>query len=235
MLQCRKIINLALSKIGAINFGENPDTATSEVVLDNLKLMLDELSIRYSNYKVYAELETAKNVITLGTDFSNQLVPVFGDVSARPAQISDVIVKIGNINYPQIIKPYAEYNRLPVTNINAIPTTAYIEYGFPFVTISFFPGFGTQATIFVYGKSYLTDDDLALNDYIDIPRELNSAIVSNLALRIAPTFGIPTDQSLVIQASADLKHIKQRQLVEGMRTLDNDFYGMQGFNLIAGR
>lgn len=235
MLQCRKLIYLALSKIGAINFGENPDTATANIALDNLNLLLDEWSIRFNNYKLFAEIETAKSPITLGTDYSNPLAPIVGDISARPAQITDVIVKIGLINYPQSIKPFAEYNRLPITNINAIPTTVYIDYGFPFITMNFFPNFSTPAIVQVIGKSYHTNDELELNDYVDIPREWNSAIVSNLALRLAPTFGITAGQDLVVQASADLKHLKQRQLIESMRTIDNDFTGKQGFNIIAGR
>lgn len=234
MIQVRKIINLSLAKIGSFQFGESPDTATSDICVDNLKLMLDELDIRFANWKRYYETVSSKNIITLGTDATDPLNPIIGDISARPAQITDVVVQIGQINFPQSIKPFSEYNELRVQNVAAIPTTVYIDYGSPFITMYFYPLFGTQGTIKVIGRGYTTDEDLYLNDYLDFPREWQSALVSNLALRIAPSFGVTADTSLVIQASSDLKHIKQRQLIEQMRTINSDFVGNKGFNLIAG-
>lgn len=234
MIQVRKIVNLALAKIGVFQFGEQPDTATSEIVVDNLKLLLDEWDIRFSNYKQYYQTTTSKNIITLGTNNLDPLNPVVGDISARPAQITDVVVQIGSVNFPLSIKPFSEYNELRVQNINAIPTTVYIDYNSPFITMYFFPGFGSQGIIKIIGRSYNTSEELYLNDYIDFPREWQSAMVSNLALRIAPTFGVMAGQDLVVQASSDLKHIKQRQLVESMRTLNSDFGSRKSFNLLAG-
>lgn len=234
MIQVRKLCNLALAKIGAYQFGESPDTSTSEIVVDNLKLMLDEWDIRYANFKNYYATTSTKNIITLGTDTTDILNPIVGDISARPAQITDVVVQIGSINFPQSIKPFSEYNELRVQNVAAIPTTVYIDYNFPFVSLYFYPLFGSNGIIKIIGRSYTTSEDLYLNDYIQFPREWQSAIVSNLALRIAPSFGITADQGLIIQASSDLKHIKQRQIVEQMRTINSDFKGDKGFNLIAG-
>jgi hypothetical protein len=235
MIQVRKIVSLAVAKIGAYQFGEQPDTATSEIVVDNLKLLLDEWDIRFANWKQYYETTTAKNYITLGTDNLDPLNPVVGDISARPAQITDVIAQIGSVNYPLNIKPFSEYNNIRIQNINAIPTEVYINYGSPFIKMYFYPGFGMSGIIKVIGKSYNTSEDLYLNDYIDFPREWQAAIVSNLALRIAPTFGIQAGTDLVVQASSDLKHIKQRQLIESMRTLNNDLnVGRSSFNILAG-
>lgn len=234
MKQVREIINLALSKIGAINFGENPDTQTSNICLSNLQMLLDEFDIRYSNTKRYYEIVTAKNTITLGTDNSNILAPISGDIAERPATITDVVVQIGMINYPQVIKPFSEYNLIPIQNINAIPTTVYIDYGYPFMTMYFYPGFGMAANIKIVGKKYRTDEDLTLNDYLEYPREWNAALVSNLALRIAPSFGVAAGQDLIIQASSDLKHVKQLQLVRDLNILRNDVVGNRGFNFLAG-
>lgn len=234
MLQTRQIITMALSRIGAINFGENPDTSTSDIALQVLRVMLDEFDIRYSNFKLYNHLTTAKNIITLGTDESNILLPISGDIADRPSIISEVVAKIGSINYPLSIKPYREYNNLPITNINAIPTTVYIDYGFPYVSLYFFPGFGMSAQVLITGRGYTTDT-LTLNDYIEYPREWSAAILSQLALRLAPYFGVPTSQDLIIQASSDLKHVKQLAFGRNIGTLNCDMTGRTGFNVLAGR
>ena len=233
MIAVRKVVNLALSKIGAINFGENPDTATSDVVVDILQMMLDEFDVRYANYKLYNESITAKNIITLGTDNSDLFFPIVGDISARPAQITDVVAQIGLVNFPLSIKPFSEYNELVVQAINAIPTTVYIDYGYPFVTLRFFPGFGQSGIVKIIGRGYNNQEGLDINDYLEYPVEWNLAIVSNLANKIADHFGIP-NTNLYIQASSDLKHIKQRQLAESMRTLNSDFGSNKAFNSIAG-
>lgn len=234
MIQLRKIVNLALSRIGAINFSENPDTATSDVCVDTFRMMMDEFDIRFSNDKLYNITTSAKNILTLGTDASDPLNILYGDVSARPASITEVFYQQGSINFPINIHPYSDYNFIRVTNVAAIPTDVFVDYGFPYVTLNFYPQIGSAGFIKIIGKSYRTNEDIYLNDYVSVPREWNAAIVSNLALRLAPTFGIPVSPALTIQAASDLKHIKQLQIVEQMQTLRSDLTQQRRFNPIAG-
>jgi hypothetical protein len=231
MLQVRQIINLAAKRIGAINYGENLDSFSSQTILDIFRIMLDEFSIRTLNYKQYDYTITAKNPIIIGLD---EQTSTSGDILERPAKIDEVIVKIGLINYPQVIKNYEEYRKLPITNVNAIPTTCYIQSNFPFYYLYFFPGFGQSSQVQILGRSYLTDENIELNDYLELPREYSIGLMSNLALRIAPFFGVPSDQSLIIEGSSGLKHIKQLELVRSMKTLNNDFVGQRGFNYLTG-
>lgn len=231
MYQVRKILTLAASRLGAINYGENLDQNSSQTLLDILQMMMDEFSIRTLNYKQYDQTVTAKNEILIGTD---TITSTSGDILERPAEIKEVIVKIGQLNYPQVLKTYEEYRQIPMVNVNAIPNICYIRYDFPFITLNFFPGFGQSASVQVIGRSYITVSDLEVNDYMEVKREFIQGVVSNLALRSAGFFGIPVDQSLVIEASSALKHIKQRQLIESMSTLKNDLYGDRGYNFYSG-
>lgn len=229
MIQVRKLVERAATRLGVVNFGEPLDTFSSNVFLEILQMVLDELSIRTLNYKNYDYTVSASNPLVIGYSET-----VSGNIIEKPALIHEVIVKIGNINYPQNIKPYEEYQKIPIRNVNAIPNSVYIKYDEPFNTLYFFPGFGMDALVQILGRSYLTSDFLTLNDYIDLPREYVLGIYTNLALKAAGHFGVTPDQSLVIEASSGLKHIRQNQLLRTIPTLGSDLGGKFGFNFYSG-
>ena len=229
MIQVRKLVERAATRLGVINFGEPLDTYSSDVFLDILQMVVDELSIRSLNYKNYDYTVSASNPLILGNSLT-----VSGNIVEKPALINSVIVKVGQINYPQVIKPYEEYRKIPLTNVNGIPQTVFIKYDEPFVTLYFFPGFGMTSQVQILGRSYLTTDSLTLNDYIDIPREYELGIYTNLALKASGHFGVTPDQALVIEASSGLKHIRQNQLLRTIPTLESDIGGKFGFNWYSG-
>lgn len=230
MIQVRKIITLAASRLGVINYGENLDAKSSQTILDILQMLFDEMSIRTINYKHYEETFTGKTPLIIGIDRINS---VSGDILERPAMIESVIYSQGNINYPLTIHPYPEFRELSLNNISSIPNAAYIDYDEPFIRIFTFPN-AVAGTLRVIGRSYLTSYNLTVNDYIDLPREYHLGIMSNLALKIAGFFGTPIDQSLIIEASAGLKHIKQRQLMQNRKQLKNDLTHSQSPTVYMG-
>ena len=229
MIQVRKLVERAATRLGVINFGEPLDTFSSDVFLDILQMVVDELSIRTLNYKNYDYTVSASNPLILGNSLT-----VSGNIVEKPALINSVIVKVGQINYPQVIKPYEEYRKIPLPETRGLPTECFIKYDEPFVTLYFFPGFGMTSQVQILGRSYLTTDSLTLNDYIDIPREYELGIYTNLALKAAGHFGVTPDQALVIEASSGLKHIRQNQLLRTIPTLESDIGGKFGFNWYSG-
>lgn len=235
MIQIITLVKGALATINAFNYSENPDAQSSDLVKDQLQYMLDEMSIQYLNYRKFDETVTAKNPIVLGTDLTDPLVPIVGDIATRPSEISDVVLTVGTIQYPMFLKTYDEYRKIPVTNVNAIPATCYLKYDPQYITAYFFPGFGVTGTLRFLGKPYLIDSGVSIYDYINLPREFVGGVISNLALRICPFFGIPVTQDLVIRAAKDIKHIKQKEIVNEMKRLKNDFAPTgQGFNFYSG-
>lgn len=234
MIQARTIIYQALAKIGAINYSENPDTNTANVALQELRSIVDMWSIRAINYKDYNETTSAKNHITLGTDNSNILVPVPGDLPERPASISNIFITLNGIIYEMKIKTLAEWYENPIQNIAAIPTTVYVHEDFPYTVLDFYPQFSQTGTVRIMGQSYMLDEDIQLNTYCSWPREYNAALISNLALRLAPYFGILAGQDLVAQAASDYKHISQKIFGSSIPRAGSDF-SSNGYPNILGR
>lgn len=233
MIQIRKILNSSLAAINVFGYGENPDPNSTQICLDNLRYLLDELAIRYINYKKFECVVPMKTSITLGTDASNPLLPISGDYDKRPADITKVIYSQGDIHYPLVLKTYDEYREQRVLNITGIPETAYIDYGIPYVTIYFYPG-TPVGSVRIIGNDYLITDSTTINDYLPIPDEFVGGIVSNLTLRIAPYFGVTPGQDLIIRASSDMKHIKQLYRMRRLERLENDLCSPFGFDYRTG-
>lgn len=235
MIQIITLVKGALASINAFNYSENPDSQSSDLVRQQLQYMLDEMAIEFLNYRKYDETVTAKNPIILGTDLTDPFAPIVGDIATKPAELSDVVLTVGSIQYPMILKTYDEYRKIPVINVNAIPATCYLKYDPQYITAYFFPGFGVTGTLRFLGKPYLINDAVSIYDYVDLPREFVGGVISNLALRICPFFGISSTPDLVIRASKDLKHIKQMEIVREMKRIRNDLAPTgQGFNFYSG-
>ena len=217
-MQIREILKLAAERLGAVNFGENLDTASSDLLLKVLKMTLSEFSIRAMNYKHYEQTISGKNPIIIGFD---PITSTSGDILEKPAKIEKIIYEMGNINYPLEIRPYEDYRELALNNVASIPTNAYIDYDYPFIKIYTFPN-ATTNVIRILGKSYLISNEMTQNDYLEIPDEMLSGVVYNLALKASGFFGINPSQSLVIEASSGLKHIKQLQLMRNRTPMKND-------------
>lgn len=229
MIQIRNIVNSSLAAINVFGYGENADPNSAKIVLDNLKYLLDELAIRYINYKKYECVIPAKQAITLGIDKTNPLLPVSGDYPSRPANITKVIHTIDGANYDLPLKTYEEYRELRITDTTGYPYACYIDYSLPYTVLYFYPT-PTEGTIRVIGASYLIDDTSTLNDYLPIPEEFIGGIVSNLTLRIAPYFGVTPGQDLIIRASADMKHIKQVYRTRRLERMENDYSSPYSFD-----
>lgn len=223
MIQVNEIVKQAFAMLNVFGYQENPDFNSSTLALNQLKYMLDEWSIRYFTYKKFEALVTAKQGILLGTDTTNPLLPVSGDYAERPASINQITFESGGINYDLAVKTYEEYRQIQMQNVFGIPDSAYVLYDMPYVTIYFYPSFGVAGNIRIIGRDYMTDDDIQLSTYLDVPREFVTGIISNLALQIAPMFGVTPPQDLIIRASATIRHIKHSQLMKNVKRLKSDF------------
>lgn len=232
MKKISEIIDLVAGRIGVKQSGEALDPDDANTILQVLKFTMDELSIRWFGAKLFETEIPGKSVITLGTD----ALGVPGDIADRPSKIDSVIVTVGNIHYPMLMKTYDDFLKIPVTNVAAIPNAVYLREDFPYISLYFYPNIGATSIVKITGKGYMTEEDLSYSDFLEVPREYIEAIVAKVALKTAPYFMMTPDQSLVIDASAGEKHIKAKLLVERMNSLQNDFQQYRGgFNPITGR
>ncbi len=202
------IVNLALREIGVVSLGDSipPDVAQEALLV--LNTIRAGYSLTGKNNELYDETFTAPGAqlsITLGTDGVTA-----GDIATRPAKITQVVVINGGasgINIPIPVRPYTEYRRISVQNVAAVPTAAYIDTGYPYQTIWFFPGLVSGWAVRVQGLKYLDEYELLDDPYID-PPEYFAVLYLDLALRLAPKFGVDLPPAVYAQLKSVLRPIK---------------------------
>jgi len=180
---------------------------------------------------------TNKQFITLGTDNTDPLNPIAGDIPIRPSSIDQIILMNslanGNNNFLLTLKTYEEYRSKIVQNVFAIPDSAYLDSEYPLQNVYFYPGLSQGWAVRVQGRRYFTDYENVTDPYID-PPEYFQMLYLELATRLLGMYGQDVPQGLIIQLSGCSKHIKARGLMNGMHRTRNDFSGGSPFNFFGG-
>lgn len=215
------IVNLALREVGVVSLGDSiaPDVAQEAL------LVLNSIRAGYSlgtkNNEIYDEVYTATENrlnITLGTD---GVTP--GDIPVRPARITQIVLMttgINGLNINLAVRAYEQYRQIPVSNIVSLPDTAYIDTGYPYQRVWLFPGIATGWALRVQGLKYMTEYE-ALDDVLVDPPEWFEVMYLELALRLAPKFGVDLPDAVLAQLRSVLKPLKRNQFMARMHNMPN--------------
>lgn len=221
------VIRQALLKVGAISYSEGiPDDVANTAIIE-MNLVLDDWSRTLMNYGNYVETFNPtdnKGFVTMGTDNTNALLPVVGDIAKRPASISRVNVNIGNITYNIPLGTFEEYTSIPMKNIVTLPQKAFFQQGYPFDILYFYPLLPAGYLVTVVGTPQLGNFQ-SINDMVVLPAGYIKPLILAVTLALYPTFGQQPDQGIVIQLSSAMKAIKSNNLavqVPSIRTTDGN-------------
>jgi hypothetical protein len=230
------IVYLALREIGVVALG---DSIAADVAQEAL-LILNSIRAGYGlgnkNNELFDATFTAPDNrinITLGTDGVTA-----GDIPERPARITGVVVIQGAIdtaiNIPVAIRPYSEFRKLSLQNVVAIPNTAYIDTGYPYQRIWFAPGLSSGYSVRVQGLKYLDEYD-AIDDQYSDPAEYFAVLYLDLALRLAPKYGVDLGPGVYAQLKSALTPIKRGNFIARLTDMPNGLKsGGSGVNFFSG-
>jgi hypothetical protein len=231
------VLTQALQSVGAVSFGEAIEPAVYQSSLLQLNSLLSKWSNNYMNYNTFDNtimVKTNTAVINMGLAINGELpVPTSGDILERPATIDQVDIIMGTLTFQVPIKSYSEYTNLPIKNVVSIPQACYFIEGMPFNQLWFFPMVPAGYSIRVVGKSYF-DFYQSIADLVVLPPEYIEALIYNLALHLSPMFGQNPSEGLITMANSAMKHIKQRNVINNIPRLKNDFSNAGSFNFWAG-
>lgn len=217
------IIYNALQICGVISYGEAIEPAIAKTALQMLNAIKSEWSGKYINYKVYDQTYTPTSgtySITMG---------VSGNIPVRAAEINEVIVSIGALNYQIPVKSYDEYRQRTFTQVLSLPGVAYLDTNYPIQTLYFYPGLAFGYSVRVLGLAYLTEYENVSDLFID-PPEMFQCLIYALALKLAPMFGTdPNSMTNVFQMlSSALKPLKAINFKTRMQRAKNDMGSATG-------
>jgi len=204
-MTAQDIINSALRKIGALATGESPTSAESNDALLTLNDLVDEWNNqRLTIYTVPRQVFNfvgGQGTYTMGTG-GNFNVP-------RPARIERVSV-ISNANpqmpleLPIAYLTTGEWQETPVKNVpSPLPFRCYDDQGFPLRSLTFWPT-PTDSTVqaAIYAWQPLTQFADLVTQY-SFPPGYARALKYNLALDLAPEFGVQQINPVIVSMAQD--------------------------------
>lgn len=202
------IIHGALRKIGAIAVGETlaPDDSTTG--LEQLNAMLDIWSTEhlavFNNVETVLQLEAGKAVYTVGAG---------GDFDMpRPLRISGAYTRLSptgtTVDYPCAEVDFTAYARIGLkSQPGPWPKVMYFNSAFPLAELIFWPVPSQNAEFHLWADMVFSQF-ADITDDVVLPQGYMLALQTNLALMLAPEYGVQPTPDLVQLARSTKKALK---------------------------
>lgn len=191
------LIAQAMKKIGVLTKSETPD---SDEAADGL-ISLNNLLSSWSNESLFVYSRvwesfsiTGASSYTIGTSQTLN--------TTRPINIVEAHVRLGSTDYPLTIVPDEVYNAIPDKATVGLPTTLNFDNAFSTGNIRLYPVPDQTYSLYLLSEKQLVT--LALTDTISLPAGWERALIYNLALEIAPEYGVTVDP-LVVKSAQEAK------------------------------
>jgi len=225
------LIRSSLRLIGAISSSEAPAADESMDALEALNMMLNSWgAVRFlsKNTPTITHTLNGSTSYTIGSG---------GDIDTiRPSAIFTAYYTLGGLDYPLQVLDYKTYSEIGTKNIGAIPEYVVLKHDYPLSTIYVFPvGSGGVLTL----SAVRPQVELNINDDVqDIyPPEWIRAIKYNLAIEIAPEYGVTVAPEIVAIAK-EAKDTVMRSMISIPKAkfdpLLNDGYTTASRSFMAG-
>ena len=207
-----ELINSALRLIGQLAEAEVPSAATSQDALTALNQMID--SWNTERLSVFC---TQDQVYTWPVNEIKRTLGPSGDISVSP-QLRPILVDDStyfrdpqtNVSYGIKMINQSQYNGIAVKTVTSTyPQVMFVNMTFPDIEIYIYPK-PTRSLEFHFISVQPLTEPTALNTVIALPPGYLRALRYNLAMELAPEFGVepsPQVQRIAMTSKRDLKRI----------------------------
>lgn len=224
MPTARDIVSDALSSLGE----QTQDDADLQICIRVLNRMLGTWA--NENVTVY---DTATGTITLvpGTaTYSTTLLSL-----GRPVTIASLYLSLSGVDYPVERVDEVTFDDIAYKAAQGLPSVFTYSTAYPNGALSFYPTPSAAYVATVKARYPLVAGTVALATSVDLPPGYEAALVDNLALRIAPHFGIEPSGSLRVAAMASKRALQATNHVPLVMTSALSGHGyMPGYIRILG-
>lgn len=202
------IIHGALRKIGAIAVGETLAPEDSTTGLEQLNAMLDLWSTQH-----LAVFNNTETVLQLQAGKASYSVGAGGDFDMpRPLRISGAYTRLSptgtTVDYPCAEVDYSAYARIGLkSQPGPWPKVMYFNTSFPLAEITFWPVPSQNAEFHLWADMVFSQF-ANLTDTVVLPQGYMLALQTNLALLLAPEYGVQPSSDLVQLARSSKKSLK---------------------------
>lgn len=202
------IIHGALRKIGAIAVGETLSADDSTTGLEQLNAMLDLWSTEhlavFNNNEYVLQLQASKSTYSIGSggDFN---IP-------RPLRLSGAYTRLQptgtTVDYPCTEVDFTRYSKIGIKNQpGPWPKVMYFNASFPLAELILWPVPSQNAEFHLWADMVFSQF-ANLTDTVTLPQGYMLALQTNLALLLAPEYGVQPAPELVETARVTKKALK---------------------------
>lgn len=201
----RDLVAAALRKIGALASGETPDSQSATDGLSELNRMLSS----WSNEELVVYQVTAETPLTLTPGDGSVTMGTAGDITTRPIEIEQAMIRDGSTDYALRKLSLSEYAAISDKTLQSdIPLAYYDNGGYPQRTLSLYPVPSAAKSLVLFTRRELTQI-ATLDTSISLPPGYEDALVYNLAFRLAPEYGKVLPDAVMVVMSESKAQIKR--------------------------
>lgn len=206
MATVRDIIKSSMRKIGAIASGETP---SAEEMTDGMSALNSMLG-SWSNESLMVPTRVRETFSLVGSQSSYSMGSGGDFDTDRPIKIEQAgIIISGGSEHPVRIITKEEYAKVTLkTTGSDIPLYLYPEYTSPSVTLILWPVPSAANSIAIYSWKALTTYSNLSTSLILAPG-YEEAITWNLAVKLAPEYGLPVNADVRMEAMESKAWIKR--------------------------
>jgi hypothetical protein len=204
------MVSASLRLLGILASGEVASNNESNDALISLNNMVDIWSTE--KMLIYATVqETFALVVNQGSYQMGTGAPDFN--TTRPQKIENIVWQQPTGAYPfnlQIkIITQDQWASIGVPTVTStIPTHMWPQYTYPYMTLNFWPVPQAVNNIVMWSWKPLTDFS-ALTTTVSLPPGYQKAIIYNLAIEMAPEYGVTPSELVLIQAAESKASVKR--------------------------
>lgn len=205
MATANDLIRRALRLIGVLATGEHPDANQAADALESLNSMID--SWRNESFTVFA-LRTEQLAITGAASYT--IGPTGTLNTVRPVRIDSAFWREGTTDYPLRQAQSVPWSRIADKTTTGTPDLLYYEPAVPLGVIYLHP-IPTAGTLHLVTLTPISE--FALSDAVTLPPGYREAIAYQLAMRLAPEYGVSVPVEVAAMgksAKADIRRTNYR-------------------------
>jgi hypothetical protein len=209
----QELIKASLRLIGAIATGETPTDAELQDGMSALNLLIKGWSNKA--HLVYYETEDTHTLVSGTSQYTIGSGATIN--TTRPIKIIRAFVQVGNIDYPLDIIGEQQYREIGIKTYSATPGWLYYNPGYANGEINLYPA--GSGTLYLYSKKVLTTYT-ALTTSISEPEGLERAMKYNLAIELAPEYGVEPSGAVIKVAEesrADIEALNASNQVQPVK------------------
>lgn len=206
MSTARDLIKGSLRLIGAIASGETPTADEQADALSVLNDMLDSWS--NENLTINAKTIDTFTLVPSQAVYTYGLTGNFN--SARPQKIEFATIKdVNGIEFPLDIINQDQWAAIQLKTIQAqIPRRLFAEGSYPFERVNLWPVPSVANSLVVYAWKPLTQI-ATVNTSLSVPAGYKKALRYNLAIELAPEYGLSASAEVIAGATEGKENIKR--------------------------